>query len=337
KMIGSFDSGSYEFVNGLSLSHGDLEKITSHLLSSLLEGSGLSPDDIDFLSAYSDAFAKFEDPEEETELIREILGSCRTQLGGESKVSEPESPKIAANEPKSEMISTGANFILKSRDDLNVQPHVFLDLSTCFSGLAYSSGSKREVEVLVSGLGSAVLDALARGHPDVNSQYGSTLQISDPTGETYEEESSQLASQVAEQVRIRRAPSGTRRIGSIPVDVRESYDQKVKLIGCDVGKNESELDNIIEIGREASSYGTATIQRVIDLSFARLIGKMTRSLYEEGIIETGSGLCVSGRENFSKEKREEVKTLLVEMGLEKIAEKTVFVDNPASYYGVIKA
>ncbi|KXA91920.1 hypothetical protein AKJ63_00340, partial [candidate division MSBL1 archaeon SCGC-AAA259D18] len=30
KMIGSFDSGSYEFVNGLSLSHGDLEKITSH-------------------------------------------------------------------------------------------------------------------------------------------------------------------------------------------------------------------------------------------------------------------------------------------------------------------
>ncbi|KXB00859.1 hypothetical protein AKJ41_03580 [candidate division MSBL1 archaeon SCGC-AAA259O05] len=335
--IESRNSGTYELVSGLSLSQEDLERIVSQLLSMLLEKSGISAGEIDLLSAYSDAFARFEDPREEKELVQKILESCRTQLSGNPVLLEPEKSTVAANEPKSRMVATGANVILKSREGLNVKPNIFLDLSTCFSGLAYTSNIDHNVEVLISGLGATILDALARGHPDVNSQYNSTLEISDPSGATYEEESSRLASQVADLIRIRRVPSGTKKVGRVPVDVGESYNEKIKLIGCDVGKNGSGLEKITEIGRRASSYGTATIQRVIDLSFARIISKMIRILYEEGIIETDNALCVSGREDFSKSKHKEVLNLLTEMGFEKIAERTVFVKNPACYYGIVRA
>lgn len=337
EMVHSFDSGSYEFVNGLSLSHDDIEKLTSQILSTLLQKSGLSFGEIDSLSAYSDAFVRFDDPREETKLIQEILESCRNQFGGNPTILKPEEPKIAANEPKSKMVAAGANVMLNSRTDLEVKPDIYLDLSTCFSGLAYSPGSNRNIEVLISGLGSAILDALARGHRDLNLKFNSTLQMPDPSGETYGEESSRLASQVAEETTIRRVSSGTRKIGHVPVDVSESYDEKIKLVGCDIGKNGSDLEKITELGREASSYGTATIQKVIDLSFARMIGKMIRTLYEEEIIETDGGLCVSGRKNFSKAKRENTLSLLTEMGFKKIAENTVFVNKPTSYYGVANA
>lgn len=325
------DSGEYRFLTGRALSRDSLDDLTSHLISSLLLNSNLSSSGIDFLTAYSDAFVGLDEPEESTFLIRDILDSCTKKLDIDSSELKFDTPKFAANELKSRKGATGAERIIKLERGFDVSTLIFIDLSTIASGLVKSEEKSINFNGLIVGLGSAILDSLAKGYGGVNHEHGNTFKIPKKGGKIYRDEVDEFASQATELIDVRRVSSGTKQIGKVPVDVEETYDKHVRLVGCDVGRNGSDLSKITGIGRKAASYGSATLQKLIDKIFARLVGKIVSSVYEEELIDNVSSLCVSGRRDVTKNKIAETLNLLNELGFKEVAKNTFFVENPATF------
>lgn len=308
-----------------------MKDLARQIFLDLLSKSGLPPSKIDFLTVYATPFGDLKTPTETGNLFRELFNSCKTEFDENLPELEVGVSKIAANETKCEMIADGSKRIIKSKGQLSTVPQGFLDFSTYMSGLTNPQGDPTAVSGLITGLGLAIFDSLAQGHSEVNSKNGTVLQIPENSGRVYIKEAESLAGRAAELIKIQRVPSGTTRVGDIPVNVEESYKKNVKLVGCDVRDNGDKLGEITDLGKEASSYGTATLQRVIDRTFARFIGKIIKKLYEEGLIETDSIICISGRNHFSNRRLESAMKFLRKTGFEKISKRAVYIENPASF------
>ncbi|KXA97529.1 hypothetical protein AKJ37_02785 [candidate division MSBL1 archaeon SCGC-AAA259I09] len=242
-----------------------------------------------------------------------------------------EKPKIAANELKSKAILVGGKRIISSSTEIDFYPNIFLDISTYFSGISHKYKNPEKITGLVSGLGAEIIDALARAHGKVDSKKGTILQLPNNKGDVYEEEVTECVSKISKIINIQRVPSGTKRVGHIPIDVDESYKQKIKLISCDAGENGSKLEKITDIGRTAASFGTATLRKVIIKTFSRLLSRTIQTMYNEDLISPKSRICISGRQTFPEFQIEETIKHLKSTGFEKIADNTVFIKNPACF------
>lgn len=307
----------------------NLKSFIISLLNNLFENSNVSKSEVDKFFALTDSYGAIERPEDIFQLIDSILAICEDELEYSPTKIESKSPRIAGNELKAKFGALGAAKIMESELQLKDPPSGYIDLSTYLSG--FFTLSEKDNLGLVSGLGLEILDALAGGRGKLNQKHGTILQLPTSSGEIYKEIVADLAPQVSNLIKVGRVPSGDKRVGGIPIDVRESYNQKVRLIGCDVGKNGNKLGEITELGRRAASYGLATLDRLIDKSFARLVGKIIKSLYEEELITSESSICISSRQVLSEKKFEIMSGYLEEMGFEKIAKNMFFVENPTSF------
>jgi len=70
----------------------------------------------------------------------------------------------------------------------------------------------------------------------------------DDEGEIYESEAREFAAQSLDQINVQRVPSGVNQIDRIPVDIGESYNRNIKLIGCSVKKMGIILKILLESG-----------------------------------------------------------------------------------------
>lgn len=326
---------NFKSIADRSLPKSGLEKIVSDILTNLLRKANIDPERIDSLSACSDFFTPIETPAEIAEETRKILDLGQKKLEGKLTKIEFPPPKISANETKSKLIAGGAQRLIESKLEPNYPTKAFLDISTFLSGISLGGKDLDRTMGLFLGLGSEILDAIARGHEDVKNSDGTVYSAPTRKGKIYENEAEELSSQAAEIIDIQRIPSGKEREGMVPINMKESYKQQVKLVGCDVGENGSDLEEITEIGQKASSYGSATLKKVIDKTFARLVGGLIKTMYEEELINESSSVCISGREYFGKKELRLAQNHLSKIGFEKIGNNLILLKNPAGF-GVLK-
>lgn len=329
KFIVPGKTGKYKTITNQTLSEKSIKQITNQTISNLFKNTELSLENINYLSTQYGEYASLKTPSEVSSLINKITTYSQEKFRNKLKEIKFNTPKITGNEIKSKMVSNGGKRIIKSKSI--DPPQVFLDFSTYLSGIAFSDLEKNQISCFLSGLGFEIFDALARGHGDINSENGTTLQIPKNGGEVYEEVATELTSQVSEILNIQRIPSGTNRFGKIPVNVNESYEDDVKLVGCDIGKNGSNLEKVTKIGRRAASYGSATLRRLIDKIQARLIGKVVKTMYEENLLNTKNSVCISGRWENLRNKTKILTNHLKDIGFKKIAKNLKFIENPDSF------
>jgi len=313
----------------------NINKISEQILAHINNDSNLNIRNIKYITADSDFYSELTSPEDIQELVKEILDSYTKCASYNFDRITPEKPMIAGNEIRSKAISRGAKRIISGKKASLLLPHAFLDLSTYTSGLTHSNTGSGKLTGLISGLGMNIFDAIARAHGDLDPISGTNLQLPEGNGEVYEKEVDKCVSEISNLINLRRIPSGTDRVGKIPVNVDKSYEEKIKLIGCDIGKNGSDLDKITKIGRRAASFGTATLNELVNKSISLLIGKIISILYNEELINSESKICISGRESFSEYVIGEIKRQLKNMGFDQIGEKIIFIENPSSF-GFIK-
>lgn len=301
----------------------------SSILDSILSKKGIKKENIDYLTAHWNDYSKLKTLEDETELINKILDTTREKFNHSPKTYTPKTPKITANELKCEALKTGGKNLIESTANL-IPPTVFLDFSTFSSGISINQNSKNDRLGLFSGLGMIILDFLARGLGDIDSNTGTFSQIPESEGEVYTNEVSDFISQITELISINRVPSGTPMVGNVPIDVKTSYEKEIRLIGCDVGTNGNKLKNIKNIGKKVASYGTATLKELLVRSFARFVGKTIRVMVLEELIHSESTICISTRNDLTSYWKKKLISTMKEIGFEKNVKNIYFLDNPAS-------
>ncbi len=315
----SSNEEEYKFIDNNCISKSSINSLVSHLFSNL---SKESKEGINFLLAHSDLFGNLNRPQEIVEPISEITEYCKEVNKKQINSAEINAPRITANEIKSKMVAEGAKNILKN--NIETFPRLYIDISSCISGLSCSKGNHKRVTGLITGLGYTILDAMLPGENVLE-------KVESDTDKVYESISEEISSKVAKLIETKRVPTGSTRFGRVPVSVEYSHEKNIKLIGCDVGKNGDKLGEIAKLGSESISYGKATLKRTADEVFARLIIKMIERFYEEELIGEESRVCISSINNSNEERINLVLEKLENRGFEKIAEKVVFVENPASF------
>lgn len=224
----------------------------------------------------------------------------------------------------------GGDYLAKSDSRLKGTPPVFLDFSTFSSGISVKKDTQESPSGLFSGLGMIILDFLARGHGDIDENFGTISQIPESDGEIYSSEVSDFVSEITELIDIKRIPSGTQIIGNMPVNVESSYDKKIRLIGCDVGTNGDKLNKIKNIGKKAAAYGTASLNELLVRTFARLVGKTIRTMRKEELVPNTSSICISTRKDLSRHWKSNLVNTIKEIGFEKTGKNIYFLEDPSS-------
>ncbi|KXB06015.1 hypothetical protein AKJ51_04335 [candidate division MSBL1 archaeon SCGC-AAA382A20] len=312
-----------------------MKEFTLQILEDLFTKTEFPVKKIDQLTAYTDTYNVLKTPGDIQKVIEIILNTESSHFDFPKKI-HPEKPKIAANELKSKAVSRGARRIISMNSKANYSPSVYLDFSTYLSGLTHRHRKPDKITGLLSGTGMKILNALARGHSEVDSKNGNVLQLPTGRGEIYNNEVEEYVSQVNKLIDIGRVPSGTKRIGGIPVNVSESYKSGVKLIGCEVKGNKSDFENITNIGKKAASYGSATLEKMIEKTYSLILGRLISFLYNESLIEPESKICISGCNTPTKSLIKEVVNELKDMGFEKSAKNLIFIENP-EIFGFFKS
>ena len=104
---------------------------------------------------------------------------------------------------------------------------------------------------------------------------------------------------------IRKVPEGRERFGTVPVDPHAAYDAGTTLIGCDIGKDGDEIPELTKIGHEIiESTDMHTLFATLDHVSAMIVKRLIEEAADEGVIEEGSILGVTGRAGITGRKPE---------------------------------
>lgn len=321
-------SGLYRSSEGWYLTENELESLVNSLLEGVLNKTGLPPKNIDFVSAVSDGYSGLKKPEDITRLDSRIENFCRDFLNTKTTKIRWSHPAISANEKKAEWIAHGSERLVEKALERSNSPSVFIDFSTFLSGLSVSRDKARVTNSLIIGRGAEVLDSLAQGHQEVDSSYGTLSDLPLGGGMEYLEEAEEMASRVANLMNISRVPSGKKKFGGIPLNTKRSYEENVKLVGCDVFGDDRKLDKVTEIGRRAVSYGEQTLRRLIERTYSRLVSEVIKTLFEEEALGSEPTICISGRKDITSSYHEKLIKEIKEMGLTNHLKSIYFVEKP---------
>ena len=115
----------------------------------------------------------------------------------------------------------------------------------------------------------------------------------------------EYALRVHEHLDIGRVPENRDRFGTVPVDPKAAYDAGTTLIGCDIGKNGDKIPKLTDIGHEIyAESGIHTLFATLDHVSAKIVQRLSEEAFEEGVIEEGSMLGVTGRAGITGRKPE---------------------------------
>lgn len=331
-LLGRAGGGAeFETITGVQFTRDSLERVIAQLSSQGLADADIGAERVDYIFCTSDA-ADREGPYKGDGLLQAMKNSCKSAFGKEclspTLHSETVYSELAANANRAVLVARGMRREIESQY-WPLESTIYIDLSTSLSGLSTTDGSPSSMNSILTGLGGRIFGALAKGYENKNETISASPNSTKNSGRIYEGEAEDLAAKSSELIEVGRIPAGRSRVGMVPVDVNKSYDLNVKMIGCDVGENGSDLYRLTQLGRRAASYGLATLRSMIDKVCARLIGKLTNAVDEEELLGKNTTLAISGHETVKEDRRKLIIEFLKKMGLKRVADRTVFIKDAA--------
>ena len=245
--------------------------------------------------------------------------------------------EIVANEMEGELATAGIKEAAKLKDIDFRNPCISIDFGTTLDG-RITSPDQPYAKTIGSfcGYAGAIPDAIIRGSKKVDPKVGTTLEVfqnqKPPSFLTLEIKGNiigEFTKRINEFILIEKVPEGRTRYGSVPVRPDAAEQIGVTLIGCDVGKNGSDMGELSAIGMEiCKTQGLQVAYAVIDEVMAGVACRLINVAKEENLIFENTTIGITGRAGITGNKPKLILKYLGEMNLaSEIDERVVFVDD----------
>jgi putative methanogenesis marker protein 14 len=226
--------------------------------------------------------------------------------GAVVSVVPPTGKVVVANEMEGELVTAGIKAGAKWTDIDYRNPVVSMDFGTTLAGRITNAEEPYARTVgNFCGLAGAISDAIIRGTEKVDQRGGAALDLytKDILKNADWKVAKSYAEKVHEHVDIRKVPEGRDRFGTVPVDPVAAYNAGTTLIGCDIGTNGNDIPQLVKIGHEIYvEEGINTLFATLDHVSALIVKRLVEEAIEEGVIEEGSVLGVTGRAGITGKK-----------------------------------
>ena len=209
----------------------------------------------------------------------------------------PSDTDIVANEMEGELVTAGIKGAAKSTDIDFRNPVMTLDFGTTLAGrITDNSYPYAKTIGSFAGLAGAIPDSLVRLTGLVPTENGSVLDIHHSGRPNATEVKEEWVSEVIKLINVEPVTEDYTRYGTVPVNGKSAVKAGVLLIGVDVGKNGSKLNQLQEIGQRIfEEGGVKTLLAVIDNVQANIVQRILSIVELEGLIFSNTSLGLTGR------------------------------------------
>lgn len=315
------------------------EMVKETILESLERAHVDMEKDLDFVVRSTGVTAGFASPEEVGDLIIALANGCleagipprkmspamskdnfperlqeytlidKIQFDGAvASVLPPTGRAVVANEMEGELVTAGIKLGSKWTEMDFRNPCVSMDFGTTLAGRITNSDEPYARTIGdFCGLAGAVSDSIIRGTHQVDERGGAALDLytKDVLKGAKWKDARKYAEEAHQYVDIRKVPEGRERFGTVPVDPKAAYTAGTTLIGCDVGKNGDKIPELTRLGGEIyETSGINTLFATLDHVSALIVKRLVEEAVDEGVIEDGSVLGVTGRAGITGKKPE---------------------------------
>lgn len=355
-------------VAGVELAETSVMEFVADVVRLSLVSAGLNLDDLHFVVCSTDAVAGLAGPREVDAIVETIANGCSAAGVRPGQMVPPLEPadmpaelrsfsalgrrrsdgiiagmrtfgrtRLSANQMKGELALAGVKEGARSvAADLR-NPVMAIHFGTLLAGLVTGDEKLASPVGIICGLGGAIPDALARGSGGVDPKLGAALDLPPGRGDAYAETAGELAAKAMKSVEVGRISVGRSSIGMVPIDTRAAYEVGAVPIGCDVGRDGKDLPKLIELGRDAASYGLLTLHATIDRTCAQVVAQLIKTADDEGLLTERTTFGIAGRASITGDKPRLVLELLDDMGFDDIANRMVFVGDGLALGGAVRA
>ena len=256
--------------------------------------------------------------------------------GAVASVLPPTGKAVVANEMEGELVTAGIKIGAKwTKVDFR-NPCVSMDFGTTLAGRITNNDEPYARTIgNFCGLAGGISDSIIRGTEMVDKRGGAALDLykRDIIKGANWKAAKKFAEEAHKYVDIRKVPEGRDRFGTVPVDPKAAYAAGTTLIGCDVGKNGDEIPELTKLGHEIyESAGIHTLFATLDHVSALVVKRLVEEAFDEGVIEDGSMLGVTGRAGITGKKPE----LILEY-VQKYFKNTIFVSDALAMGAAVMA
>jgi len=256
--------------------------------------------------------------------------------GAVVSVLPPTGRSVVANEMEGELVTAGIKVGAKWTDVDFRNPCVSMDFGTTLAG-RITNGQEPYARTIGNfcGLAGAVSDAIIRGTEKVDKRGGAALDLykKEILKKADWKKAEEYSETVHDYLDIGRVPENRDQFGTVPVDPKAAYDAGTTLIGCDVGKDGDKIPKLTEIGHDIyAESGIHTLFATLDHVNAKIVKRLSEEAFEEGVVEKGSMLGITGRAGITGKKPE----LILEYSKDKYA-GTIFVSDALAMGAAVMA
>jgi putative methanogenesis marker protein 14 len=228
--------------------------------------------------------------------------------GAVVSVVPPTGKEVVANEMEGELVTAGIKLGAKwTKVDFR-NPCVSMDFGTTLAGRIVNNDEPYARTIgNFCGLAGAVSDAVIRGTEKVDKRGGAALDLysRDILKNADWKKALLNAERIHKLVDIRKVPEDRERFGTVPVDPHAAYEAGTTLIGCDIGTNGDKIDELTSLGHEIyENDGIHTLFGTLDYVSALIVKRLVDEAFEEGVVQEGSVLGVTGRAGITGKKPE---------------------------------
>jgi len=320
-----------ETVWHVELTQESVAELVKETILESVKRSGISiEEDLDFVVRSTGVTAGFASPKEVGELIIALANGCLEAGIPPSKMSPsiskdslpkklrdftlldkvmfdgavvsvvpPTGRAVVANEMEGELVTAGIKAGAKWTEVDYRNPCISMDFGTTLAGRIVNNDEPYARTVgNFCGLAGAISDAIIRGTEKVDQRGGAALDLytRDILKKADWKAAEEFARRAHEHVDIRKVPEGRERFGTVPVDPKAAYDAGTTLIGCDVGKDGDEIPELTKLGHEIiESTDIHTLFATLDHVSANVVKRLIIEADDEGVIQEGSLLGITGR------------------------------------------
>ena len=241
--------------------------------------------------------------------------------------------EIVANEMEGELATAGIKEGAKWAGVDFRNPCLSLDFGTTLDGRITNSDHPYAKTIgNFCGLAGAIPDAIVKGTGLVDPKTGTALDVfagKQSVGGRKRKLAEEYAEEIHEHISIEVVPEGRERYGSVPVDATAAKTIGVALIGCDVGKDGSNLPALAEIGKRIyDKHGIDMLASVMDPLAAISVARLVQTAIDAGLVTAETAIGVTGRAGITGNKPALILAELIKMDFFEDAEnQVVFVDD----------
>lgn len=226
--------------------------------------------------------------------------------GAVVSVLPPTGRMVVANEMEGELVTAGIKVASNwTKIDFR-NPCVSMDFGTTLAGRITNNEEPYARTIgNFCGLAGAIPDAIIRGTEKVDQRGGAALDLYHKgiTKNADWKAAMEYAETAHKYVDIRKVPENRDRFGTVPVDPDAAYNAGTTLIGCDVGENGDKIPELIKIGHEIyEETDIHTLFATLDHVSALIVKRLIDEAVDEGVIQEGSVLGITGRAGITSKK-----------------------------------